>query len=142
MPGGFQAWQPPREVPASAELSATYDLRRPPADPDPGPMIGVTVSNSPGSHPFAGLLMLATGNSPAEQPRVVDVDGRRGLWSVDAANHQRLLSWSIGNGATVEILADGAGLDDFTLDQALEIARDIRQVPRTDPRLPPATLPG
>lgn len=141
LPGGFQAWQPPREIRPSLELTATYlEPGYSPNDPKAGPSISIRVTNDPASDPFAGFLMQGIGNSSEEQPRIVDVDGHRGLWSVDATLHQMQLTWSVGNGVSIQLVTDS--FDGMTLDKAMEIARDIRQVPRTDPRLPPAEMPS
>jgi hypothetical protein len=126
LPAGFEAWQPPPRVESWFDFSATYG----PPGPEV-PHVTVRTSNSAGVGPFGDSLMKATGNSPAGQPLLVDVNGRQGLWSVDPIAHQRNLVWSAGNGVTVTLHTS----EDVDLDEALEIARSVRQVPGTDPRL-------
>lgn len=143
LPGGFQAWQPPAEVTPSLGLTATYlPVGYQPNGPlPPRRVVGFWTSNSPSADPFADFLMAATDNSPAGQPRIVDVGGHRGLWSVDPIAHQGHLAWPVGNGVTLTVVVDD--LDGVSLDEVLAVARSVRRVPRDDPRLadpPPIVL--
>jgi hypothetical protein len=136
LPGGFQAWQPPADVPGSEGLTASYT----PLRGDPSDIVGVFTSNGPADGPFRGFLMHATGNSPAGQPRAVDVDGHQGIWSVDPVTHRSSLIWSLGDGVSVSLF----GPETLGLDQALRIARSMHPVRRDDPRLvePQLPIPG
>jgi hypothetical protein len=140
LPGGFQHWQPPVNVTGSEGLTASYS----PLRGDPSLIIGFSTSNGPADGPFVGPLMQATDNSPAGQPRVVDVDGHQGVWSVLPISHSSMLIWSVGNGVTASLV----GTDRLRLDEALRIARSMRPVRRDDPRLvqkpfsPPGVTPA
>ena len=108
VPAGFGAWQPPARVVPAVVFSATYHPPGTwPLDPEPpSRSVTVSVTDNAGFDPFADPLRSAHGDSPAEQPRLVDVDGRPGVWyDDDRLTGQCQLVRRAGAGVTMSVSA-------------------------------------